>query len=167
MARSSVAPNFWKRPRLTLLSLNAPKKDLPLGSFAADPEITETVIRLRRLPAALEGLRIVHLTDIHLSLFTPIEEVHRVVELANRLHPDLVALTGDYVTFSPQYIWPVAQALGRLRARRRFCCARQPRFPGKRGRSDASTPRTADSRASQLKLRFARRRQRLVAGGHR
>jgi predicted MPP superfamily phosphohydrolase len=117
MARSSVASNFWKRPRLTLLSLNAPKKDLPLGSFAADPEITETVIRLRRLPPALEGLRIVHLTDIHLSLFTPIEEVHRVVELANRLHPDLVALTGDYVTFSPQYIWPVAQTLGRLRAR--------------------------------------------------
>jgi predicted MPP superfamily phosphohydrolase len=40
-----------------------------------------------------------------------------VVDLANLLEPDVVALTGDYVTFSPAYIWPAAQALGRLRAR--------------------------------------------------
>lgn len=117
MHHHSTAPRFWRRNRLTVLSLNAPEQDLPAGSLAADPEITETVIRLRRLPAAYDGLRIVHLTDIHLSLFTPIEEVERVVALANGLHPDLIALTGDYVTFSPQYIWPAAYALGKLRAR--------------------------------------------------
>lgn len=72
---------------------------------------------MRRLHAAHDGLKIVHLTDIHLSLFTSIEEVHRVVTIANLLQPDIVALTGDYVTFSPSYIRPVAQALGRLRAR--------------------------------------------------
>ncbi|MGH9395533.1 MAG: metallophosphoesterase [Terriglobia bacterium] len=116
MARQSVAPKFWKRRPLTLLGLSAPKRVLPPGSFSADPEITETVIHLPRLPAQYDGLRIVHLTDIHLSLYTPIEEVQRVVDLANRLRPDMVALTGDYVTFSPTYIWPVARALGRLRA---------------------------------------------------
>jgi len=117
MARQSIAPSFWKRRPLTLLSLNAPETDLPPGSFSADPEITETMIWLPRLPIEHDGLRIVHLTDIHLSLFTPIEEVQRVVDLANLLDPDVVALTGDYVTFSPTYIWPAAQALGRLRAR--------------------------------------------------
>ncbi|MGH9469713.1 MAG: metallophosphoesterase [Terriglobia bacterium] len=117
MSCNSPAPRFWSRKRLTVLSLNTPEHILPPGSLAADPEITETVIRLSRLPAAHDGLRIVHLTDIHLSLFTPIEEVQRVVELANRLRPDLIALTGDYVTFSPQYIWPAAYALGKLRAR--------------------------------------------------
>lgn len=117
MARQSVAPSFWKRKPLTLLALNAPEVDYPPGSFVADPEITETQICLPRLPAAHDGLRIVHLTDIHLSLFTPVEEVQRVVDLANLLDPDVVALTGDYVTFSPTYIWPVAQALSRLRAR--------------------------------------------------
>lgn len=117
MARQSVAPSFWKRKPLTLLSLNAPETELPPGSFAADPQITETMIWLPRLSAELDGLRIVHLTDIHLSLFTPIEEVQRVVDLANLLDPDIVALTGDYVTFSPTYIWPAAQALGRLRAK--------------------------------------------------
>jgi predicted MPP superfamily phosphohydrolase len=103
---------------LTLLSLNRTQSDVPPSPWTPDPEITDTAIWLRRLPAALEGLKIVHLTDIHHSLFTPVEEVERVVHLANRLEPDVVALTGDYVTLSPAYIAPVARALGRLRARR-------------------------------------------------
>jgi uncharacterized protein len=110
-------PRFSKRKGLTLLSLNRRESSAPAGAFTADPEITETVIHLRKLPPAHDGLKIVHLTDIHLSLYTPIEDVQRVVDLANSQHPDLVALTGDYVTFSPSYVWPAAQALGRLRAR--------------------------------------------------
>ncbi len=108
---------LWNRNRLTLLSLNGRTSHLPAGAFTADPEITETVIHLRRLSPAHDGLKIVHLTDIHLSIYTPLEEVQRVVDLANSQHPDLVALTGDYVTFSPTYVWPAARALGRLRAR--------------------------------------------------
>jgi predicted MPP superfamily phosphohydrolase len=74
-------------------------------------------IHIRRLSPGHDGLRIVHLTDIHHSLYTPLEDVERAVKMANHLSPDLIALTGDYVTFSPAYIWPVAQVLGRLRAR--------------------------------------------------
>jgi predicted MPP superfamily phosphohydrolase len=102
---------------LTTLSLNAPVPQTPPPAYTPDPEITQTDIWLERLPAAYDGLRIVHLTDIHHSLFTSIREVQRAVHLANLLHPDLVALTGDYVTLSPSYIWPVAQALGKLQAR--------------------------------------------------
>ncbi|MGH9445780.1 MAG: metallophosphoesterase [Terriglobia bacterium] len=112
-----ATPRLWKRSRLTLLSLNGRTSHLPPGAFTADPEITETVIHLRRLSPAHDGLKIVHLTDIHLSIYTPLEEVQRVVDLANSQHPDLVALTGDYVTFSPTYVWPAARALGRLKAR--------------------------------------------------
>lgn len=114
-ARYSATPRFLRRKRMNLLSLNG--RDRGPGSYPADPEITQTEIHMRRLHAAHDGLKIVHLTDIHLSLFTSIEEVHRVVTIANLLQPDIVALTGDYVTFSPSYIRPVAQALGRLRAR--------------------------------------------------
>ena len=74
-------------------------------------------IHIRRLSKAHDGLRIVQLTDIHHSLYTPLEDVERAVRMANHLQPDLIALTGDYVTFSPTYIWPVAQVLGQLRAR--------------------------------------------------
>jgi uncharacterized protein len=117
MRQRPATPRLWRRNQLTVLSLNAPQVDFPPGSFTADPEITETVIRMRRLSTAHDGLTIVQLSDIHLSLYTPIEEVQRAVDLANSRHPDLIALTGDYVTFSPSYIWPAARALGRLRAR--------------------------------------------------
>lgn len=112
---------LFERRGLTTLSLNgrgtSDREPVGRRRFAKDPEITVTDIWLRRLSPAHDGLRIVHLTDIHHSLFTPIEDVERVVQLANRLHPDLVALTGDYVTFSPDYISPMARALGKLRAR--------------------------------------------------
>lgn len=116
--RRGRAPRVLRRPGLTMLSLGLADSAASRPPWSPDPEITETVISLRRLPLALDGLRIVHLTDIHHSIFTPLEEVERAVYLANRLEPDLVALTGDYVTFSPAYIQPVARALGRLKARR-------------------------------------------------
>ena len=57
------------------------------------------------------------LSDIHHSLFFPLDRVAAVVELSNRLKPDLVALTGDFVTYSRRSIEPVAEMLGTLQAR--------------------------------------------------
>jgi predicted MPP superfamily phosphohydrolase len=117
MPRRFSARRVWKRRGLISLALNTPEPELPPPGFFPDPEITEIDIWLRRLPVAFNGLRIVHLTDIHHSLFTPLEDIQRAVHLANLLRPDLIALTGDYVTLSPTYIWPVARVLGKLRAR--------------------------------------------------
>ncbi|HEX8148764.1 MAG TPA: metallophosphoesterase, partial [Pyrinomonadaceae bacterium] len=46
----------------------------------------------------------------------PIEEVRRVVELANSAGADMVALTGDYTTSLRRYVEPCAEALAGLRA---------------------------------------------------
>lgn len=110
-------PRLAKTRGLITLSLSSPEPRLPAARIAPDPEITETDIWLRRLSPAHDGLRIIQLTDIHHSLFTPLEEVERAVQLTNRLEGDVVALTGDYITLSPAYIWPMARALGKLRAR--------------------------------------------------
>lgn len=117
MAKRSVSKRFLGRHELITLRLNSPKDDYRPEAFSQEPELTETDIWMRRLPVAFDGLSIVHLTDIHHSIYTPLETVEGAVYLANLLRPDLVALTGDYVTLSPSYIWPVARALGRLRAR--------------------------------------------------
>jgi len=117
LTRVRRAPRKFRRPPLTLLSLSEAEPGSSRPPWLVDPEITHTPIWLSRLPSSFEGLKIVHLTDIHHSLFTPLEEVERVVHLANRLEPDIVALTGDYVTFSHAYIRPAARALGKLRAR--------------------------------------------------
>ncbi|MBV9957684.1 MAG: hypothetical protein JO360_04650, partial [Acidobacteria bacterium] len=55
-------------------------------------------IALRRLPREMDGLRIVHLSDIHHSPFTGSTQIERAIETANSLEPDIIALTGDYVS---------------------------------------------------------------------
>ena len=74
-------------------------------------------IYLRRLPKAFDGFRIVHLSDFHHSPFTSREQIKTAVETANRLHPDLIALTGDYISHERRFAAPCAELLGRLRAR--------------------------------------------------
>jgi predicted MPP superfamily phosphohydrolase len=80
-------------------------------------EVTEHRIWLHSLSPTFRGFRIVQLSDIHHGLFLPLHVVTEAVELANQLEPDLVALTGDFVTYSRTYIEPAAAVLGRLRAR--------------------------------------------------
>ena len=73
-------------------------------------------ITLDRLPSKLDGFRIVHLSDIHHSPFTGLDHITRAIKVSNRLKPDLFLLTGDYVSHHSEFIGPVAEALGELRA---------------------------------------------------
>jgi len=74
-------------------------------------------IYLRRLPRELDGFRIVHLSDIHHSPFTSRQQIERAVTTATRLQPDIIALTGDYISKEREYAAPCAELLGRLEAR--------------------------------------------------
>ncbi len=79
-------------------------------------EITHQTIAIEKLPAEFRGLRIVQLSDVHHSPFLDEERINEAVRMANDLRPDLVALTGDYISHSRDYIASCARALGRLRA---------------------------------------------------
>ena len=79
--------------------------------------VEQHTIHLRRLPRALDRLRIVQLSDIHHSPFTGRAQIERAIETANSLAPDIIALTGDYVSHEREYAAPCAEMLGRLRAR--------------------------------------------------
>lgn len=81
-----------------------------------DYELTETDVFVRGLPAAFDGFRVAQVTDVHHSRLVPLEEVRRVVGLANSARADMVVLTGDYTTARRGYIEPCAEALGELRA---------------------------------------------------
>jgi predicted MPP superfamily phosphohydrolase len=74
-------------------------------------------IFLRRLPRALDGLRIVQLSDLHHGPLTSAAQLRRAVETANSLEPDIIALTGDYISHERRYAAPCAEVVGRLRAR--------------------------------------------------
>lgn len=78
--------------------------------------VEEVTIHLDRLPKALDGLRLVQLSDIHHSPFTSLEFIERTVEIANSLKPDMFVLTGDYVSHETEYIAPMAEVMGALRS---------------------------------------------------
>src|ERR687889_30549 len=87
------------------------------GVFEAwDYELTETLVRVKDLPERFEGFRVVQVSDVHHGRLVPIEEVRRVVELANSARADMVALTGDYTTSLRRYVEPCAEVLADLRA---------------------------------------------------
>jgi len=74
-------------------------------------------IHLSRLPKAFDGFRVVQLSDIHHGPFSSTEQIERAVETANRLQPDIIALTGDYISKERQYAAPCAEMLGHLTAK--------------------------------------------------
>lgn len=63
--------------------------------------IEEHTIELARLPDAFRGMRIVQVSDIHYEQFTEPYFVREVVRRINQLRPDMVVLTGDFITFQP------------------------------------------------------------------
>ena len=79
-------------------------------------EITRLRIALPNLPREFRGFRIAQLSDIHHSPFLSEAEISAAVEQANSLHADMVVLTGDYVSYSRDYIAGCARAVGQLRA---------------------------------------------------
>ncbi len=76
--------------------------------------VEEVEIYLKRLPEKLDGLRIVHLSDIHHSPFTDLRHIENAVEISNGLRPDMFILTGDYVSHDSKFIAPMAEVLGDL-----------------------------------------------------
>ncbi len=77
-------------------------------------EIEEVEISLKRLPKKLDGLKLVHLSDIHHSPFTGLEHIEKAIKIANEVEPDMFVLTGDYVSHETEYVEPVAKVLGNL-----------------------------------------------------
>lgn len=80
--------------------LNLQEHDLPIAT----------------LPTAFDGLRIAQLSDFHIDPLYRYGYVQRVVERVNALAPDVIFLTGDYVTQDAAAAAPLADVLVNLRA---------------------------------------------------
>jgi uncharacterized protein len=79
-------------------------------------DLAERAIDVPRLPAALDGLSIVHLSDFHFTGLVGKSYFQEVARHSNQLEPDLVAITGDLIDHNKCIDW-VPDTLGRLRAR--------------------------------------------------
>lgn len=61
-------------------------------------ELSEVCLPLPHLAPQFDGYRIVQISDIHAGQWMPQSRLARVVEMVNSLQPDLIAITGDFVT---------------------------------------------------------------------
>ncbi len=74
-------------------------------------------MQFRQLPENLRGLKIAHFTDIHSDEYTKKEQILKAVNIMNGEQPDLVLLTGDYVSHESKYIYPCLEALKEIRSK--------------------------------------------------
>jgi hypothetical protein len=61
-------------------------------------DIVQRPIAIKNLPAPFHGYRIAQVSDIHLDEYTEPFFLERIVHHVNALAPDLVLLTGDFIT---------------------------------------------------------------------
>lgn len=80
-------------------------------------EVEDIEIAIPGLPTALDGFRIVQLSDFHLYPHTRLELIRKAVEESNLLKPDLAVLTGDFVLSTAQAIDDLAPVLASLNPR--------------------------------------------------
>jgi uncharacterized protein len=82
-------------------------------------EVRSIALTLPHLDPAFDGYKIVQLSDIHADRWMDADRLSRIVQIVNRQEPDLVALTGDYVTRAAPQFAPTLSVLDQLKPKDR------------------------------------------------
>jgi hypothetical protein len=84
------------------------------AAAVASPSVERVELSIRGLHPAHDGLRIAQLSDIHVGPRTPEALIRAAIETARRFDPDLVFLTGDYVSHDRAEVGRARDILGGL-----------------------------------------------------
>jgi hypothetical protein len=105
-------------PRLVDLGLIAIAGVLLFGYTVGQRQlhVSRVTVPVESLPSSLDGLRIVHVSDLHIGEHLGTAELERHVDRINALAPDLICLTGDLVDHADTCT-VAFPTLARLRAR--------------------------------------------------
>lgn len=68
------------------------------------PEVTRRTLTFPDLPPRLDGLRLLHLSDVHAGIHMEQDKMQALVAQANALGADLIVQTGDMIDIDPAYI---------------------------------------------------------------
>jgi len=81
-----------------------------------EPVVERIRVPIAGLPPGLHGLTIAQLSDFHVGRHMPPDFLRLVVRQTMALHPELIALTGDFVDRNVKYARACADAVASLRA---------------------------------------------------
>jgi len=80
--------------------------------------IERVQVPIADLPKSLKGLQLVQLSDFHFDGLRLSEKLlKQAIATSNAIQPDLVLLTGDFITDDPGTIHPLASRLAQLQSR--------------------------------------------------
>jgi uncharacterized protein len=86
--------------------------------FTGKLRVDYLTIPIANLPANLSGTKLVQLTDFHYDGVRLSEWLlEEAIAAANEAEPDLILLTGDFITFEPEPIYDLVQRLKHLQSR--------------------------------------------------
>lgn len=86
--------------------------------FSGRLSVEEVTVAIADLPASLQGTKLVQLSDLHYDGLRLSEDLlAQAIEASNQAEPDLVVLTGDYITDNPDSIKPLVHRLKYLQSR--------------------------------------------------
>jgi predicted MPP superfamily phosphohydrolase len=113
---SAARRNFLRGARVILFG--APAAALGYGAFIerVDLRLREQDIPVPGLHPDLDGVRLVQLTDIHLSPFLSERDLDRAIAIANETRAHIALVTGDMITSGGDPLDLCLRHLARLRA---------------------------------------------------
>ena len=80
------------------------------------PQVTRRTLVFPDLPPGLDGLTLLHLSDLHAGMHLGEDMMQEIVAQANALRPDLIVQTGDMIDISRSYIPAYVRAFRELSA---------------------------------------------------
>ncbi|MBD2439878.1 metallophosphoesterase [Nostoc sp. FACHB-110] len=86
--------------------------------FTGRLSVDKITVKIAELPSSLEGIKLIQLSDFHYDGLRLSEELlQEAIAATNELEPDLIVLTGDYVTDDPTPIHQLVMRLKHLQSR--------------------------------------------------
>lgn len=98
MNKIKIVPkiDFHKFGLLVVIGLTVISTTYSIFKAVSTPSLQDIEINIPDLPATLDGVKIVHVTDIHYGGFMTKEKVESILDVMRADEPDIVVYTGDF-----------------------------------------------------------------------
>lgn len=96
--------NFRIRRRLQFAMSRSMEKMGIYGFNSNHFDVVPVDVDIPDLDPVFEDFKVVHITDIHLGQWISIERLKGVMNLVNEQNPDVVAITGDFVSYAIDHL---------------------------------------------------------------
>jgi uncharacterized protein len=82
-----------------------------------DFDVKDLFVKIKGLPNAFDGYKVVQISDLHLGTWSNIEPLKDAIQIINDINPDLIVFTGDLVNYTTDEAFRFKEVLSGLQAK--------------------------------------------------